>query len=56
RKVQLNKDYEQLSEHLRGIFQSKVNVRVNEAGNGRITIPFDTREDMERILEIFDRL
>lgn len=56
RKVQLNKDYEQLSEHLRAIFQSKVNVRVNEAGNGRITIPFDTREDMERILEIFDRL
>jgi ParB family chromosome partitioning protein len=56
RKIQLNKDYEQLSEQLNGIFQTKVNVRVNDTGKGKITIPFDTQEEMERILEIFDRL
>ena len=56
RKNRLNKDYEQLSDQLNNIFQTKVNIRINEVGKGKITIPFDSQEEMERILEIFDRL
>jgi ParB family transcriptional regulator, chromosome partitioning protein len=56
RKKKLNKDFEQLSEHLNMIFSSKVSFRINEAGKGKIVIPFESAEEMERILGIFDRL
>jgi len=56
RKKKLNKDFEQLSEHLNRIFSSKVSFRINELGKGKIVIPFETTEEMERILGIFDRL
>ncbi len=56
RKIRLNKEYEQLSDQLNNIFRTKVNIRINEEGKGKITIPFGTQEEMERILEIFDRL
>jgi ParB family chromosome partitioning protein len=56
RKRKLNQDFSQLSEHLNRIFSSKVNFRINELGKGKIVIPFENAEDMERILGIFDRL
>ncbi|MGD0341813.1 MAG: ParB/RepB/Spo0J family partition protein [Bacteroidales bacterium] len=56
RKRKLNQDFAQLSEHLNRIFSSKVNFRINELGKGKIVIPFENAEDMERILGIFDRL
>lgn len=56
RKRKLNSDFEQLSEHLNRIFSAKVNFRINEQGKGKIVIPFDNPEEMERILGIFDRL
>jgi ParB family chromosome partitioning protein len=56
RKKKLNQDFAQLSEHLNKIFSAKVNFRINEQGKGKIVIPFENPEDMERILGIFDRL
>jgi len=56
RKRKLNQDFSQLSEHLNRIFSSKVNFRINELGKGKIVIPFENAEEMERILGIFDRL
>jgi ParB family transcriptional regulator, chromosome partitioning protein len=56
RKRKLNQDFAQLSEHLKRIFSSKVNFRINELGKGKIVIPFENAEEMERILGIFDRL
>jgi len=56
RKKKLNQDFSQLSEHLNKIFSAKVNFRINEQGKGKIVIPFDNPEDMERILGVFDRL
>ena len=56
RKRKLNQDFAQLSEHLKRIFSSKVNFRINELGKGKIVIPFESAEEMERILGIFDRL
>ncbi|HLN54824.1 MAG TPA: ParB/RepB/Spo0J family partition protein [Bacteroidales bacterium] len=56
RKKKLNEDYSRLSDHLNGIFSAKVNFRINENGKGKIVIPFENTEEMERILGVFDRL
>lgn len=56
KKKKLNDDFHQLSEHLNKIFAAKVNFKINETGRGKIVIPFDNPEDMERILGVFDRL
>jgi ParB family transcriptional regulator, chromosome partitioning protein len=56
RKKKLNEDFKQLSEHLNRIFSAKVNFRINEQGKGKIVIPFENPDEMERILGVFDRL
>jgi ParB family transcriptional regulator, chromosome partitioning protein len=56
RKKKLNEDFIQLSEHLNRIFSTKINFRINEQGKGKIVIPFENPEEMERILGLFDRL
>jgi ParB family chromosome partitioning protein len=56
KKKKLNADFTQLSDHLNKIFSAKVNFRINEKGKGKIVIPFETPEEMERILGVFDRL
>lgn len=56
KKKKLNEDFNQLSNHLERIFSSKVIFRINEKGKGKIVIQFDTPEEMERILGLFDRL
>lgn len=56
KKKKLNDDYTKLSEHLNQIFSSRVNFKINENGKGRIVIPFESPDDMERILGVFDRL
>jgi ParB family chromosome partitioning protein len=56
RKMKLNQDFTQLSDHLNKIFSAKVSFRINELGKGKIVIPFDNPGEMERILGIFDRL
>ena len=56
KKKKLHNDFNQLSEHLNKIFSAKINFRINENGKGKIVIPFETREEMERILGVFDRL
>jgi ParB family transcriptional regulator, chromosome partitioning protein len=56
RKKKLNEDFLQLSEHLNRIFSTRVNFRINEQGKGKIVIPFENPEEMERILGLFDRL
>lgn len=56
RRKKLNEDFLQLSEHLNRIFSTKINFRINEQGKGKIVIPFENPEEMERILGVFDRL
>ncbi|MGB8489875.1 MAG: ParB/RepB/Spo0J family partition protein [Bacteroidales bacterium] len=56
KKMKLNEDFRQLSEHLNRIFSTKVNFRINELGKGKIVIPFENPGEMERILGVFDRL
>jgi ParB family chromosome partitioning protein len=56
KKKKLNDDFVQLSDHLKKIFSTKVNFRINEKGRGKIVIAFDSPEEMERILGVFDKL
>ena len=56
KKKKLNEDFTQLSNHLEKIFSSKVNFRINEKGKGKIVILFDSPEEMERILGLFDKM
>lgn len=56
RKQKLNEDFRQLSEHLDRIFSTRVSFRINDLGKGKIVIPFENPEEMERILGVFDRL
>ena len=56
KKKQLNEDFQDLSGHLSEIFKSDVQFRINQQGKGKIVIPFDKTEHMERILEVLDKL
>ena len=56
KKKKLNDDYNQISNHLNKLFSADVNFRINESGKGKIIIAFNTVEEMEHILGIFDRL
>jgi ParB family chromosome partitioning protein len=56
KKKKLNDDFTQLTDHLNKIFSAKVNFRINEKGQGKIVIPFESSDEMERILGVFDRL
>ena len=49
-------EYEDLNNHLSKFFQTKVNFKVNDTGKGKIEIPFNSSNDLERIISIFDKL
>ena len=56
KKKKLNSDFSQLSDHLNKMFSAKVNFKINEKGKGKIVIQFETPDEMEHILGVFDRL
>ncbi len=56
KKKKLNEDFSQLSDHLKTLFSTKVSFRINEKGKGKIVIAFESPEEMERILGVFDKL
>ncbi|MDR2844024.1 MAG: ParB/RepB/Spo0J family partition protein [Candidatus Symbiothrix sp.] len=48
-------EYNILSEHLSNFFGSKIGFSINsDNGSGKITIPFTSTEDLERIIQLFD--
>jgi ParB family transcriptional regulator, chromosome partitioning protein len=49
-------EYNSLRNHLAGFFGANVEFKCNEKGKGRIIIPFDTNEDLERIIGLLDNL
>jgi ParB family chromosome partitioning protein len=55
RKQKINEDFQELSRHLSEFFNARVQFRVNEDGKGKIVIPFDNTEEMERIIGILDQ-
>ena len=51
-----DKPYDALQEQLSGFFQTEVEFKRNNKGTGKIVIPFNTDDDLERILAVLDRL
>ncbi|MDL2224331.1 ParB/RepB/Spo0J family partition protein [Bacteroidales bacterium OttesenSCG-928-M06] len=49
-------EYKLLKKHLSSFFESKVAFTINEKGAGKITIPFQSTDDLERIIQIFDTI
>ena len=54
--VKLPKEYDALRTHLSDFFQTKVQMSCSQSGKGKISIPFNNEEELERIMEIFDKL
>lgn len=52
----LPEEFSLLKQHLSGFFNTKVQLTCSEKGKGKISIPFNNEEDLERIMEIFDTL
>lgn len=49
-------EYKSLRDHLAGFFGTNIELRRNEKGKGRIVIPFNNNEELERIIGLLDRL
>jgi ParB family chromosome partitioning protein len=49
-------EYQDLHNHLSKYFHSKIDFRMDNTGKGKITIPFSSTQDLERILGILDQL
>lgn len=56
KRARLSEEYNILKNSLSGFFQTKVQLTCSEKGKGKISIPFANEEELERIIEIFDRL
>lgn len=57
KKIQrLPEEFTALKGKLSDFFQTKVQMTCSPAGKGRITIPFSTEEELERIISLFDRM
>ena len=52
----LSADYNQLREGLRKIFKTRVEMTCSDSGKGKISIPFANETELERIIEMLDKL
>lgn len=52
----LPEEFNLLKQHLSGFFNTKVQLTCSDKGKGKISIPFNNEEELERIMEIFDTL
>jgi ParB family chromosome partitioning protein len=52
----LPEEYKLLKGHLSHFFQTKVQLTYNESGKGKISIPFASEEELERLIGLFDKL
>lgn len=49
-------EFELLKRHLSKFFNTNVQLTCNDKGKGRISIPFKSEEELERLIAIFDQL
>ncbi|MGC9470213.1 MAG: ParB/RepB/Spo0J family partition protein [Bacteroidales bacterium] len=56
RRSQVSEEYRSLQNQLRGFFDTQVQFRMNDKGKGKIVIPFESTDELERIVSIFDKL
>ena len=55
-KQQLPEEFNVLKDRLSEFLNTKVQFSCNPKGKGKISIPFNSEEDLERILTLFDKL
>lgn len=55
-KAALPEEFHLLKDSLSQFFQTKVQLTCSNKGKGKISIPFSSEEELERIIELFDRL
>jgi ParB family chromosome partitioning protein len=56
KRAKLPEEFNLLKKHLSGFFNTKVQLTCSEKGKGKISIPFNNEEELERIMEMFDAL
>ena len=56
RPARLAEEYESLKDHLSKHFDSKIDLKRNDKGKGKIIIPFKSDDDLERILGVLDQM
>lgn len=56
RNIKSPQEFDMLKKHLSDFFQTKVQLTCTEKGKGKISIPFSNEKDLERIMEILDKL
>lgn len=52
----VSSEYDVLSRRFSDLFKTKVSMKVNDNGKGRITIPFESTEQLEEIIAMLDKL
>lgn len=55
-KESLPEEFNLLREHLSSFFQTKVQLVCNKKGKGKITIPFASEEELEKLISLLDTL
>jgi ParB family chromosome partitioning protein len=49
-------EYDALCKELNDKFNAKVKLSYNEKGKGKVTIPFDSDDDLMRLMSLFDKI
>mgnify|MGYP006364935507 FL=1 len=55
-KAKLPEEFNMLKSHLSKFFDTKIQMTCNARGKGKISIPFSSEEDLEHIMNVFDKL
>ena len=56
KKKLLPEEYNLLKDHLSRFFNTRVNLSCNEKGKGKITIPFASEDELEKLILLLDKL
>ena len=56
RKPKLPEEFNLLTDHLSSFFNTKVQLVCNEKGKGKITIPFASEDELEKLIGLLDKL
>lgn len=56
RKPKLSEEFNLLKDHLSSFFNTKVQLVCNEKGKGKITIPFASEDELEKLIGLLDKL
>ena len=56
RKPAYPEEFQLLKDHLSRFFNTKVQLSCNEKGKGKITIPFASEEELEKLIGLLDKL